>query len=322
MDLALEITNKCNLKCKICNIWREKPTRDLSIDDVKKITDSLSQAYAIGAVSLTGGEPFLNPDVKKIYRFFYEQKLNNKIKSIGIYTNGYANKMILNFLKVNSSFLRGLDMGISIDGLESSHNLLRGKTDAFKNSAGLIDRIISDYPQVKLAAKFTITAINYKDLLSIYRWCRKRRLSLIIKFIEFENRFYYHRVASPLSFHTSLSPKDSKTIKNILLRIYANELSNKNRIVDLPILKTLIDFAEKGDKIVKECYTPMYSLFITPNGNIHPCVYEPAISNIKHKMWIKKMMGKNHLEIIRKGIDNNCKKCFAYHGYLQNFNIS
>ena len=322
IDITLEITNDCNLKCKICNIWREKPKRYLLVNDIKKMFYALSEKYSLGSVSLTGGEPFLNPQTEEIYRFFCEQKLNNKIDSIGIYTNGYATKLILNFLKNNSSLLAGLDMGISIDGREANHNFLRGKPDAFKNSVDLIDRILSDYPQVKLAAKFTITAINFKDLLSIYRWCREKKILLIAKFIEFDSRFYYHKAKLPLAFNTSFSLKDKKILKNTLLRIYRTELRNIKRVVDLSIIKALISFTDKGDKIVNECYTPMYSLFINPNGDIHPCLYMPAITNLKNKGWINELMGINHLNIIEKGINNTCPKCFAFHGFLKNVNMA
>ena len=115
LDITLEITNRCNLKCKHCNIWRETPKRDLTARDINRLINALSKHYFIGSVSLTGGEPFLNSEFNKIYGVLSKFRNNKTIESIGIYSNGYLLKSILGFLEANQDSLNGLDFGLSLE---------------------------------------------------------------------------------------------------------------------------------------------------------------------------------------------------------------
>jgi MoaA/NifB/PqqE/SkfB family radical SAM enzyme len=67
MTLVLEMTTRCNLRCKHCLRDWERPPTDLSRPLLEKI---LEQAWRIGfrSVSLTGGEVTLHPDFADIVR--------------------------------------------------------------------------------------------------------------------------------------------------------------------------------------------------------------------------------------------------------------
>jgi radical SAM protein with 4Fe4S-binding SPASM domain len=126
-----EITLKCNLKCKHCGssagIAR---LNELSTLQAITICEELAEIGTLG-VALMGGEVFLRND-------WYE--ISKRIKDLGmqlsIVTNGYVNpdKIIpkLKKLEVDS-----LSMGL--DGLKKTHNVIRGKSDAFEKTIHFID---------------------------------------------------------------------------------------------------------------------------------------------------------------------------------------
>lgn len=82
-DLIFEITRKCNMKCKHC-MRGEAQNHTIS----KKVIDkTLNEVSLIGHLLLTGGEPFLEPE---IIDYLFDEIIKRKIKIInfGAVTNG------------------------------------------------------------------------------------------------------------------------------------------------------------------------------------------------------------------------------------------
>lgn len=185
-SITLEVTNRCNLCCRICNIWKERTCRDLSLKKIKELIGSLSGPLS---VALTGGEPFLHPQIDGIYRYLFKLHLQKKVKNINIATNAYSED-ILRFVERNKRYLRPLAFSISLDGLEKKHNLHRGKNDAFKKTAKNIFLIKKH--NLPLSLKFVISKINYRDLLDVYKLSKQMGCVFYPKLFEkVEN--YYHR---------------------------------------------------------------------------------------------------------------------------------
>lgn len=117
-EVALEITGRCNLDCKYC--FSEKCNQDIQLNDVKKIIDQIDDMNVF-EVCISGGEPFLHPDILQILDYCSKKKFN-----ISIVTNGTL---------IDGTRIRELDdrnlidvMQVSIDShLESIHDSVRGR---------------------------------------------------------------------------------------------------------------------------------------------------------------------------------------------------
>jgi MoaA/NifB/PqqE/SkfB family radical SAM enzyme len=64
---SYKITNKCNMRCKFCNVWMEK-TPVLPTQDVFRVLDNLANS-SITLLSLEGGEPLRRKDLGEILRY-------------------------------------------------------------------------------------------------------------------------------------------------------------------------------------------------------------------------------------------------------------
>ena len=112
---GLAITDKCNLRCRQCKV-NNRGIEDLSFEE---ITDILRSFYKEGGRSLylEGGEPFVWRDGQ--YRLEDIVEYSHKIGFVitVIYTNGtFPIKT-----SANTVF-------VSMDGLQKTHDFLRGKT--------------------------------------------------------------------------------------------------------------------------------------------------------------------------------------------------
>jgi radical SAM protein with 4Fe4S-binding SPASM domain len=111
--LELQITRKCNLRCRHCFLGPPDAT-ELPLEDMVKALDEFQQMQGL-RVLITGGEPVLHRDFGKL----------NSILP------GYALRKILftNGTLMTTELLKGLNVDeiqVSIDGLEEAHDALRG----------------------------------------------------------------------------------------------------------------------------------------------------------------------------------------------------
>ena len=121
--LELQITDRCNLRCKHCYINPPSPPFskggiggfELSFSRIRKILHEFEEIQGL-RVLITGGEPLLHSrfaEINGMLPQFFIRKI--------LFTNGLLlNKKILKNLNVD-------EIQISIDGLEKAHESLRGK---------------------------------------------------------------------------------------------------------------------------------------------------------------------------------------------------
>jgi len=112
--LELQITSKCNLRCKHCYIG-DAEFAELSVNQVKNILAEFEEMQGL-RVLITGGEPLAHSKFREINEMLPDLFLRKVL-----FTNGLLlNKSVLRQLNVD-------EIQISIDGLEAAHNSLRGK---------------------------------------------------------------------------------------------------------------------------------------------------------------------------------------------------
>jgi radical SAM protein with 4Fe4S-binding SPASM domain len=111
--LELQITDRCNLKCKHCYIG-DKASQELSVEQVRAVLKEFEEMQGL-RLMITGGEPLLHSNfdvLNEILPDFLLRKI--------LFTNGILlNKDLLRNLNVD-------EIQISIDGLEKGHDSLRG----------------------------------------------------------------------------------------------------------------------------------------------------------------------------------------------------
>ena len=126
--IIFEPTYRCNLKCKMCVPFPDGKYKDkeMSIENIKTIFDSNFLLSQNCLVELSGGEPFLHRDIVDIITV-----LLNLGYKVGITTNGWFTEKVEQIIKINQNKLNQLYISISIDGLESEHDEIRGVHGSF-----------------------------------------------------------------------------------------------------------------------------------------------------------------------------------------------
>ncbi len=161
-QLTVFITDRCNLRCKICHYANsDKPgyglnqVRDMSPYVFHKLIDEVPGKPL---VSFTGGEPLLHPEVVE---FIAYAKDRGRICTLT--TNGWL-------LANRAKELCDTDLDIlivSVDGPSNTHNSIRGKNSFERLLAG-IDMVHQQPRQPILFISMAISDRNYDKLVQTY----------------------------------------------------------------------------------------------------------------------------------------------------------
>ena len=120
-------TRTCNLKCIHCyaNSRDEVYPGELSSDEGRALLDDLA-AFGVPAVLFSGGEPLLRHDIFEMAAY---------AKSLGMRAVLSTNGLLIDESTADRIKEVGFSyVGISLDGLESVHDKVRGVKGAFRGS--------------------------------------------------------------------------------------------------------------------------------------------------------------------------------------------
>jgi radical SAM family uncharacterized protein len=145
-----KLTYNCNLRCKMCPFWKRSST-DPSLEKEKAI---LKQIYDSGAcgIAFEGGEPLLRNDLGNILAFS---------RSLPLHTSLITNGTLLEpRIDEIAPYINGV-IYVSLDGLEKTHDTIRGVNGCFKKA---IKGIIASKEKVSVTINSTITTENLYEI--------------------------------------------------------------------------------------------------------------------------------------------------------------
>ena len=155
------LIRRCNLTCKHCYAISADTDfpGELSTEQVYDVMDDLKQ-YGVPVLILSGGEPLMRADIFKLSRH---------AKAMGFYTALSTNGTLIDENNIDEIASIGYDyLGISIDGLQKTHDKFRRRIGAFDEAMHGI-RLCRD-KGIKVGLRFTVTQDNvdeFTDLLEL-----------------------------------------------------------------------------------------------------------------------------------------------------------
>ena len=170
------MTRRCNLKCIHCyssSTDIDYPN-ELSTQEGKKIIDDLAQ-FGSPVILFSGGEPLLRPDLLELAQYAVDRKMRAVLSTNGtLITKEIAAKL----QKIGLSYV-----GVSLDGLEKTHDRFRGKKGAFAQAIQGIRNCRQ--AGIKVGIRFTVNKHNLPDVAAMFDLLRSEKI---------ERLCFYHLV--------------------------------------------------------------------------------------------------------------------------------
>ena len=170
------MTRRCNLKCIHCysNSADIDYPDELTTEEGKKLIDDLA-GFGAPVILFSGGEPLLRQDLLELAQYTTSKGMRAVIS-----TNGtlITKEIAVKLQKIDLSYV-----GVSLDGLEKTHDRFRGKKGAFTAAINGIRNCRE--AGIKVGIRFTVNKHNLADVPDMFDLLRDE---------EIERLCFYHLV--------------------------------------------------------------------------------------------------------------------------------
>lgn len=294
LDIIFTPTYRCNLRCRMCNLWKYKTGKEMGLEEVYKLIDDM-KSMGTNAISFTGGEILLREDIFDMVRYAKNKGLTvNFSTNCTMVTKGVAEKI---------AEIEPDSITISLDGAkEETHDKIRGVRGSYRKTIRGIKNLNAACRNKNTLIDIVtaVSDINAEEVGDIVRLAEK----LGIKSVGFVALHDIDPV-NGLRKHTFEKNKVNKLFSEIF------ELRKKG-IIDnsLEYLKGMKRFFLGKDSRIP-CGAGFFNPVIDPYGNIYPCygyfMMNRPIGNLK-SMEFKKFWFSPAYRKIRKNL-LSCRLC-------------
>lgn len=274
--LSYAITYRCNLRCKMCNIWKKPCIPELTVEELDNF---FKKSNKFSWLAITGGEPFLREELPQIIDLILNRF--DRLCAIHFATNGTLTDTIISLTERINKKNKNIKLlfSVSIDGPCALHDNIRGVKGTWEKAINTF-KYLRNSTSAQARIGFTLSDFNmdkFKDtFFSIKKVYPNLKFDDIVINIFQKSSFYYeNQEAQDLDFQ-----KLSAQIKKIL--IMDNDVFSVNNFLRRTYLKLYPKHLEIKKCPIK-CQALSSTCFLGPYGNLYPCVgYNKALINIKN----------------------------------------
>lgn len=262
-DVSLILTYRCQMRCKMCDIW-ENPTRkneEIKAEDLEKLPN-------FKFVNITGGEPFIRNDLEEIVEVMYK-----KADRIVISTSGWHTDRIVKLAKK----FPNIGIRVSIEGLPIMNDQLRGREGGFDRGIRTLLKL-KEMGVKDIGFGQTVSNKNSHDLIPLYELSKSMGMEFATA--SFHNSFYFHKGDNFITNKDEVIENFHELIERLL-----KEKSPKSwfrAFFNLGLINYI-----RGEKRMLPCQAGTSNFFIEPNGDVYPC------NGLEERYW-KESMGNIH----------------------------
>ncbi|HFD40107.1 MAG TPA: radical SAM protein [Anaerolineae bacterium] len=264
--VKIKVTWACNLRCKMCNVWRQDRQNRLTLPLLRALADELA-ALGTRKIHLSGGEVLLRPDIFEIVAAFA-----NRGMQVNLTTNG----TLLTPERAERLVVSGIgNVSVSLDGATPAvHDDLRGKGNWKRTLRGIHNlRRAAKHARRKVHIRINtvITRRNFRGLAQL-------------------PEIAYQAGADRLTLIPVDDPEGRLRLNKARIREYNEEIAPflADRALAYGMIRRVGEAypfgREKGDwELSKQglyarglyqaqpCYMPWLHAMIDPKGKVYPC---------------------------------------------------
>ena len=305
LGLFFFVTNRCNARCLMCFNWKnvaDKDIHELSLDEIDKFSQTMGQ---LNSVILGGGEPFMRDDLFEICQILHR---NTGASKIVIPTNCLLVDKIIETTNRILKLPVKLKVTLSLDGLEETHDRIRGVKGNFKKVLETYEKLS---PEIQVSVNTTVSSENEDTISDVVDFVDNNLKKIRFHTFEVIRGHYDRNKIKPPTVNQELIDKilKSKTLNR----------DQRHKAMYAYYMKLVMRILKEKRQVIP-CRAATLLPVIDEKGNVYHCEILPPIGNLKdHDFNFKKVWYSDKAKKQRKDIAN--KKCYCTHYCWQVQNI-
>lgn len=271
------LTYRCNLKCRICHIWRHPPCGEMTLEQIDRLSRGLKGA---GWLDLTGGELTLRDDLPDIIEII--SKNIRHLSVMHVSTNGQLPEKA-------EAAARKLDktgavpvINISMDGPSDLHDTLRGCSGAFDKALETFRRLKAFRAGGHYYLSCTLSNSNLPRVDELIAELKRKLPGFSLKDIHFnlfhQSAHYYKNQAVNAGANL-----DKERILHYLS--LAGQGSWMKNFFEKRYLEGMRQYLS-GNRFPVPCQAAGSTCFIDPAGKVYPCgIFDLPLGSLAEYDW-------------------------------------
>ncbi len=307
--LILYPHRRCNCRCVMCDIWKDRSEDEISVDTLQRHMKEFRQLN-VRWVVLSGGEPLMHSDLFRLTAMLRCAGIRVTILSTGLLLEDHARQIVDNVD----------DVIISLDGSPAIHDQIRRVPGAFQRVASGVAAIHRLDPKFSVSARSTIQRLNYRHVRETARaahdiGCRS------ISFLGAD--------MSSQAFNRPMPLTVLGQSKLALDRGQISELAGQfsGLLADWAGTGFLVETESKLERIVlhfraqlglaepaaPSCNAPWISAVMESDGTVRPCFFQPPVGKVEKGGSFLDVLNGSEAVRFRSSLDVAtdaiCKRC-------------
>jgi MoaA/NifB/PqqE/SkfB family radical SAM enzyme len=298
--LIVHVTNHCNFRCQHCFVDFETPKRDLQTADYLRLAEDVGPLLWL---DIGGGEPFIRKDLATIIGAF-------TTRVVHIPSNGSLLPQMLARLEEIRACQPDAELliGLSLDGLETTHDTLRGAPGNWAQVWKSYEAIRAFDPRINIKITTVITNKTYDDILPLMRIVRDRRADF--------HSVILLRGTPPTPDTTLPAMADLRRLGPPMFEIL-NGYTYGRSAISARILRNYhrflwnvsLDILEQRTQVIP-CYAGRSHMVVMGDGEVSACEMLPGVGNIRTQRF-RDVLASEPFRAQLRGIRN--KECHCTH---------
>ncbi len=293
INLTFSVTNMCQSRCKTCNIWRlYKEDRgllaeELTIGEIEDIFAGIGHVYFF---NISGGEPFLRPDLPRIVeaacRYLTPRVIHTPTNAL---SPSVIESQVAEILQIIESVGQHTHFTIkpSFDGVGPTHDKIRGVSGNFDKVLDTVSRLKKlkeRHPNLEVGLGTIISKFNLDTIGETARYAAGMGVDSYISEIA-EQRTELFNTREPITPTAEEYEKAIDAFSSASFGVSASQSAVSSmtlafrQVYYRAAIRTL-----KEQRQVLPCYGGLSNVHINPYGDVWPCCvlgYDKSMGNLR-----------------------------------------
>ncbi|HVT59860.1 MAG TPA: radical SAM protein [Thermoanaerobaculia bacterium] len=305
--------SRCNCRCVMCDIWRDKRKQEIAVDDVARW---LAEWRGLGVrkVLLSGGEALLHSRLWEMCAQLRAAGIGITVLSTGLLLKRDA----LELARYCEEVI------VSLDGPEAVHDRIRDIPRAYAKLAEGVAALRCAAPALPVAGRCTVQRLNFRHLRATVAAARELGLERISFLAADVSTDAFNRPGSwgpERVEQVALAEEELPLLAAelaALAREHARDFAD-GFILESPeklrrrLLQYYAALHGQGDFHPNVCNAPWVSTVIEADGTVRPCFFQPALGNLHREGSLGAILNSPAALAWRRGLDVQrdaiCRKC-------------
>lgn len=301
--LNFPITDNCNSRCVMCNVWEEKVKNELTPKEIAKYfcSPALSNLRHVG---ISGGEPTLRKDLVECVLAILSSL--PKQESLSITSHGYHYRRWARFLPeiIDATKSKGVSfsLNLSLDGVGETHNQIRGIGRAFERVCKTL--FIAKELGVQVQLQCTVSKGNVYHVGRVLAFAYSNSVEVIFRCATTIERLQNDSVMP----NVVLSKHERSFLSDFFTSPTLNNQTNSpgRRLYYEEMSKWLIAGGERSFP----CYFKNEGVLITSIGDVYSCsITDKKLGSLRQKNVGDILLSESGREIRNQVKLSDCSEC-------------